>query len=379
MGWSIRLGQIFGIDIKVHFTFLLIVLWGAFNYGGSAGPWYGVIVTLALFTLVLLHELGHSVAAIGFGIPVKDITLLPIGGVARLERMPEKPLQELVVALAGPMVNVVLALLLLPVVVLMIAQATSFSFSLMNEPGLLGSLINEPGLLGLLTFLLLANVTLVLFNMVPAFPLDGGRVFRALLGFFTDYHQSTQIAVTVGRILAFGMGLIAIYRGWFGLAIIALFIFVVGAQEGMAVAVRSRLRNVEVGQVLNRNLISLPPYATVGQVASIVMRNNQSNFPILDPVSGQLFGFTTSRSVARAMAKGQRHYHVTEIMQHVRNVPIVAFNTRLDEVQEKLGQTSNRVAAVYDGVKFRGLISLEDIQRVFRFLPRRGFTVQRTA
>ena len=119
MGWSIKLGKIFGIDIKVHLTFLLILVWGAFNYSGGAGPIYGVIVTLALFSLVLLHELGHSVAAMGYGIPVKDIILLPIGGVARLERMPEKPVQELVVALAGPLVNVVLAGILLPVVLLM--------------------------------------------------------------------------------------------------------------------------------------------------------------------------------------------------------------------------------------------------------------------
>ena len=114
--WSFRIGRLFGIDIKVHLTFLLILVWGALNYGGSAGPLYGLIVTLALFVLVLLHELGHSLAARQFGIAVRDIVLLPIGGVARLERMPEKPLQELVVALAGPAVNVVLAILLFPVV-----------------------------------------------------------------------------------------------------------------------------------------------------------------------------------------------------------------------------------------------------------------------
>src|SRR5512134_4028560 len=112
MGWSIKIARIFGIDIKVHLTFLLILVWGAFNYGGGAGPLYGILVTLALFTLVLLHELGHSLAAMGYGIPVKDITLLPIGGLARLERMPEKPFQELWVALAGPAVNVAIAAVL---------------------------------------------------------------------------------------------------------------------------------------------------------------------------------------------------------------------------------------------------------------------------
>lgn len=368
MGWSIKLGRIFGIDIKMHLTFLLIVIWGAFNYGGNAGPLYGVVVTLALFTLVLLHELGHSLAALGFGISVRDITLLPIGGVARLERMPEKPLHELIVALAGPMVNVVLAVILLPVVVgLMMGQSISFSLRL----------INQAGLLGLSTFLLTANITLVVFNMLPAFPLDGGRVFRALLGFFTNYYQATQIAVTTGRIFAIGLGLIDIlFLHQFWLTFIAFFIFIAGGQEGLAVAARDKLRGVQVGQVLNRNSVSLSPYATVGQVASVVMSSYQSNFAILDPASGQLLGVATSGNVAQAMAQGQWHRRITEIMQHVQNVPVVALNTRLDEVQGELVQTSNRVAAVYDGLDFRGLISLEDIHRIFQFLPRSGFTPQ---
>lgn len=372
MGWSIKLGRIFGIDIKMHLTFLLIVFWGAFNYGGNAGPLYGVMVTLALFTLVLLHELGHSLAALGFGISVRDITLLPIGGVARLERMPEKPLHELVVALAGPMVNVVLALILLPIVVgLMIGRPISFDVSL----------IREPGLLGLSTFLLTANITLVVFNMLPAFPLDGGRVFRALLGFFTNYYQATQIAVTVGRIFAIGLGVFAFLTRppQYWLIIIALFILFAGGQEGLAVAARSKLRGIQVGQILNRNPVSLSPYATVGQVASVVMSSYQSNFAILDPASGQLLGVATSGNVAQAMAQGQWHRRITEIMQHGQNVPIVALDTQLDEIQEKLVQSSGRVAAVYDGLNFRGLISLEDIHRVFQFLPRSGFTPQGVA
>ncbi|HEX9921394.1 MAG TPA: site-2 protease family protein, partial [Anaerolineae bacterium] len=219
MNWSIKLGRIFGIDIKMHLTFLLILGWGAFAYGGSAGPLYGLIVTLGLFSLVLLHELGHSLAALGYGIPVRDITLLPIGGVARLERMPEKPLHELVVALAGPAVNVILAVILLPIVmVLNGGRANLFSLGLATEPGLLSWL----------GFLLMANVSLALFNMIPAFPLDGGRVFRAFLSFFTDYHRATQIAATVGRILAIGLGLFALYYGQVWVAMIAFFIFIVG-------------------------------------------------------------------------------------------------------------------------------------------------------
>jgi Zn-dependent protease len=364
MGWSLKLGKIFGIDIKVHLTFLLIVIWGAFNYGGSAGPWYGVLVTLIIFLIVLLHELGHSVAALAFGIPVKDITLLPIGGVARLEKMPEKPLQELVVAVAGPLVNVVLAVLLLPVVVvLMYVQQTPLSTNLMSQPGLLG----------LTFFLLIVNVSLLVFNMIPAFPLDGGRIFRATLGFFTSYERSTRIAVVVGRVFAVGLGLFAFLgpQPQFWLAMIALFIFFAGGQEGTAVAARSKLRQVQVGQVLGRNPIVLSPHDTVGQAASLMAKNYQSNFAVLDPLSGRLIGFISSSHITQAMAQGEWYRRVTEIMQHIGNVPIVGFNAGLDEVQEKLAQTSFRVAAVYDGLHFRGLISLDDIARIFRFLPHR--------
>ena len=369
MSWSIKLGRIFGIDIKVHLTFLLILVWGALNYGGSAGPLYGVVVTLALFTLVLLHELGHSLAALGYGIPVKDITLLPIGGVARLERMPEKPLHELVVALAGPAVNVILAMVLLPIVaVLAVIQGAPLSVGMLMQPGLLG----------LLVFLLTANISLAVFNMIPAFPLDGGRVLRAILGFFVDYQQATQVAVTVGRILAIGLGLVAIFvPGQIFLALIAMFIFFVGSQEGQAVAARGILRKARVAQALTNNAVALSPEATVGQVASLMMSSRQSDFAVLDPASGQLLGVTTSHNVARAMEQGRWRSRVVDIMQQARNVPTIALNASLDELQEKLVQTSSRVAAVYDGLYFRGLISLEDVYRVFQFLSQSGSSRRR--
>ncbi|NJN99382.1 MAG: CBS domain-containing protein [Anaerolineales bacterium] len=361
MGWSIKVGRIFGIDIKVHLTFLLILVWGALNYGGSAGPLYGLLVTLGLFALVLLHELGHSVAALGYGIPVKDITLLPIGGLARLERMPEKPLHELVVALAGPLVNVVLAVILLPLVaVLAVFQGEPFSLRTLMQPGLLG----------FLTFLLSANVSLAVFNMIPAFPLDGGRVLRAALGFFTNYQRATQVAVTVGRVMAVALGLYALYNSQILLTFIAIFIFFVAGQEGQAVAVKGILRKVRVAQALTPNAVALSPEATVGQVASLMMTSRQPAFPVLDPQTGQLLGVASHQSVTQAMQQGRWRSRIAEIMQQAPTVPTITLTASLDEVQDKLAQTSSRVAAVYDGLNFRGLISLEDVYRVFGFLSR---------
>ncbi|HXW01287.1 MAG TPA: site-2 protease family protein [Anaerolineae bacterium] len=368
MSWSLKLGRIFGIDIKVHLTFLLILVWGALNYGGSAGPLYGIVVTLALFTLVFLHELGHSLAAIGYGIPVKDITLLPIGGVARLERMPEKPLHELVVALAGPAVNVILAVILLPLVAVL---------AVMQEAPLSVGLLTQPGLLGLLAFLLTANISLAVFNMLPAFPLDGGRVLRAALGFFTNYQQATQVAVTVGRVLAIGLGLTAIFTGQLSLALIAAFIFFVGGQEGQAVAARSVLRRVRVAQALTTNTVALSPEATVGQVASLMMTSRQPDIPVLDPLSGQLLGVASRHTVVQAMKQGRWRSRIAEVMQQARSVPSIALTASLDEAQDKLTQTSSRVAAVYDGLNFRGLLSLDDIYRVFQFFSRNGASARR--
>lgn len=363
MNWSMKIGSLFGIDLKVHFTFFLILIWGAFNYGGSAGPLYGVLVVSALFTLVVLHELGHSLAALWFGIPVKDITLLPIGGVARLERMPEKPIQELVVALAGPMVNVGLALFLWPVV---------SSLAALQSVTLSVRLITQPSLLGLLAFLLWANVSLVIFNMIPAFPLDGGRVFRAALGFFTNYQNATKIAINVGRLFALGLGLFGIFYGQIFMALIAFFIFIAGGQEGQAVAARSILRNAQVRQALKPHSIALSPYATVGQVASMMISNPQRNYAVLDPVNGQLLGVTTSDGVSEAMQRGQWHWRITEIMQQAKHIPTIALTASLAEVQDILTGASGQVVAVYDGLNFRGLITANDIYRVFRLSSQSG-------
>jgi len=370
MNWSVKLGRVFGIDIKMHLTFLLILVWGAFMYGGSAGPLYGVVVTLSLFTLVLLHELGHSLAAMMYGIPVRDITLLPIGGVARLERMPEKPVQELVVALAGPAVNVVLAAVLLPVVAaLSLGQSMAFSLNMLTEPGLLG----------LLAFLLSANVSLAVFNMIPAFPLDGGRVLRATLGFFTNYAQATRVAATVGRYLAIGLGIVAITMGQIWLTMIALFIFFAGGQEAQAVEARTVLRTAKAGQALSGETVALSPQATVGQAASMLLSVRQPEVVVLDPVSGNLLGITSRRKIVQAMQAGQWYRRVTEIMEQARNIPRVALSTPLDEVQDKLAQTSSRIVAVYDGLHFKGLITTDDIYRMFSLLSYHNQNQQRTS
>ena len=228
MRWSWRLVRLFGIDIKVHVSFILALLWGAFLWssGGVAGALYGIFLTVVLFVIVVLHELGHSLTAQRYGIPVYDIILLPIGGVARLSRMPEKPSQELLVALAGPVVNLALVLLTLPIVAVgvWLRLVSGHSFGL--PP------VTIPGWLNFATFLLMVNISLFVFNMLPAFPMDGGRVLRALLAMRLPYARATRLAVATGRLFSVLFGVVGVLTGNFFLAMVALFIFTGAGTEG---------------------------------------------------------------------------------------------------------------------------------------------------
>ncbi|MEI6032705.1 MAG: site-2 protease family protein [Verrucomicrobiae bacterium] len=215
MKWSYRIARVAGIDVRIHITFLLLLAWFAWmdwRAGGVEGAMVGAGFTLLLFLCVLLHEFGHSFAARAYGIRTPDITLLPIGGVARLERMPDKPVQELVVALAGPAVNVLIALVLI--------VAFGVKISLSGE--------------SLASKILAVNLILVAFNAIPAFPMDGGRVLRALLAMRLDHVLATTIAARVGQILAVGFAVVGYFEAPM-LFFIAAFVFS-GAQQELAYA-----------------------------------------------------------------------------------------------------------------------------------------------
>ncbi len=220
MKWSWRIGRIAGIDVYIHATFLILLAWvGIGHYMAHADIWdaaRGVGFILALFGVVVLHELGHALAARRYGIRTRDITLLPIGGVARLERIPDNPRQELVVALAGPAVNVALAGGLYVVIGLVDTLET-----LTQAQNVGGSFLSE---------LMWANVALAVFNMLPAFPMDGGRVLRALLAARMPHVQATQIAAAVGQAMALLFGFVGLLAGTPLLIFVALFVWLAAAQ-----------------------------------------------------------------------------------------------------------------------------------------------------
>jgi stage IV sporulation protein FB len=196
MSWSFKLFRIRSIDVKVHLTFVFILVWAAYRWGTSTGQgWlgalFGVVVTLLLFAAVTLHELGHSFQALKYGVRVRGITLLPVGGMAEMEDIPQKPVQELRIALAGPLVNFTIFALLVGLSLILQAKA-------LLTPGELREALGQASWAGMLAYLTAANLLLGLFNLIPAFPMDGGRVLRALLALRLDYRRATKIAVRVG-------------------------------------------------------------------------------------------------------------------------------------------------------------------------------------
>jgi Zn-dependent protease len=220
---SIKIASVFGIEVRIHVTFLLLLAWywfRGYQIAGLSSAIQAVLFILALFACVLLHEFGHAFAARAFGIRTPDITLLPIGGVARLNRIPDTPWQELVVAIAGPLVNVVIAAFLILVI--------------HGTAGLQQVEYLEDPRIELLAKLLIINVWLVLFNLIPAFPMDGGRVLRALLAMAMPYARATLIAARIGQGLAIVFGIFGFFGNPF-LILIAYFIFV-GAQQEAAMA-----------------------------------------------------------------------------------------------------------------------------------------------
>jgi Zn-dependent protease/CBS domain-containing protein len=302
MKWSVRLGRILGIDVYMHLTFLLLLAWvGVSHYlprHDWTEAWSGIVFILMLFAIVVLHELGHALTARRFGIKTRDITLLPIGGVARLERMPEDPKQEFLVAVAGPAVNVALAAL---IAAFMLAVAGS---SLLGNVSLVGG--------DFLRKLLWINVALALFNMIPAFPMDGGRVLRALLAMRMDYVRATQTAATVGQILAFGFGFIGLFTNPF-LVFIALFVWMGAAGEASMVQMKASLAGIPVSRAMITEFRAIEAGDRLQSAVDHILAGFQHDFPVLD--GGRLVGVLTRDDLLKAIAREGANAAVSEVMR----------------------------------------------------------------
>ncbi len=359
MKWSYTVARVSGIDIKIHATFALILALGAFQWGfpkglagesSFSGAVFGMGLMILLFACVVLHELGHSLVAQRFGLTVREIVLLPIGGVARLEKNPEKPLHELLIALAGPLVNVAIAILLF------FAGGVALNFGLVEAQSLLTA-DGPPTLATLWGWLFLANVGLAVFNMIPAFPMDGGRVLRAALAMRLGFSRGTQIATVIGQAVAFAFGLFGVLAGNFLLVIVALFVFMGAGQERAEEQARTVLTTLRVGDAYNKHALVLSPGEHVSKVVDYILTSYQPDFAVLQGRS--FLGVVTRDDVLKALATETNDLYVAGIMR--REVLTVDARQGLDEVRRLMGEKGERIAAVNDGETFLGLVSVEDI------------------
>jgi Zn-dependent protease len=290
MQWSYRIGRVAGTDIKVHVTFLLLVGWWAligYSQGGITAALTSALALLALFACVVLHEFGHILMARRFGVRTPDVILLPIGGVARLERIPEEPRQELLIALAGPAVTLAIAVILYAVL------------RLGGSPAQVRELSEQQPFLA---FLVTVNIYLLLFNLIPAFPMDGGRVLRAILSSRLGLVRGTRIAATLGQSLAVLGGLYGLTRSEPLLVLVAFFVFLGANAEASAVETRAAGQGLQVRQMMVTDFRTVPIHATLSQAVDLLLSGEQREFPVLDNL-GRTEGILTRDNLIRGLSQ----------------------------------------------------------------------------
>src|SRR5215204_979500 len=339
MGGSFKIGRAFGIDVKVHWSFFLLPAFLGYLAYRDSGSFVDALVTVgivvALFFCVLLHEFGHSLVAIRLGSEVQDITLLPIGGLARMKSLPEKPIDEVKVAVAGPLVNVVLA----PVffgLALIFSGNLSVPTDILSGVGSLGQVFATLGMI---------NVALVVFNMIPAFPMDGGRVLRGLLATRLGPLRATDISSTVGQ----------------AFAILGLFVFLGASGEAQLVRQREQLRGLTVSDVMGTKgrTETVTPYHNFGQILDSVIHGYQEDFPVLDEV-GHLIGIITRNEIMAAAHSPDRYATVRDLMK--TEFPTISPDADLFTEGNRVLQESGLKAlpVVRDG-NLVGMLTVDDV------------------
>jgi len=347
MGWSVKIGSVAGTAVRIHVTFLLFLAWIFGVYYISGGPqaaWSGLAFLLLLFLCVLLHEFGHIFAARAFGVSTPDVILLPIGGVSRLERIPEKPSQEFLIAIAGPAVNLVIA------AVLILLSGAHFQLANLSALDATNS--------SLIDRLAAVNLFLAVFNLIPAFPMDGGRVLRALLAIRLGYVHATEVAAAIGQGVAFLLG----FLGLFGnplLIFIAIFVYLAAASEAHMVAIRAVSRGMPVTAAMMTQFATLAPDEHVDAAVETLLRTSQGEFPIVD-AAGRPVGVLARNDLIRALRERGPDARVADAMTD--RIPTVSRSGRLEDAFRLLQEKSvPAVAVTDDSGRLVGLVTSETV------------------
>ena len=350
MKGSIRLFKIFGIAINIHVTFFLLFL--LVLPGGL--KWLFLII--AIFFFVTVHELCHSLVARHFGIDVREITLLPIGGVASMTKMPEKPVHELLISLAGPLSNIcIIIIFFYPLKYLLGPDILFHSLSTRTWPLTLA-------------YIYWINLVLAGFNLLPAFPMDGGRVLRAILATRMGYQKATKIAVNFGHLFALAFAYFGIVRFNIILIIIAVFIYTAASSEELQVEIKETLKKFKVRDILPHDFFTLNSDATLAKVLEFIFHSHQEDFPILDGTT--LIGFITRQDIMAGVHNFGMNKTVKEIMRTI--FPKVKDTDSLVNVQNTMQENQMRALPVMRDDKVVGVITLEDIGRIYSMASQRA-------
>jgi Zn-dependent protease/CBS domain-containing protein len=349
MKWSWKIARVGGIDLRVHATFVILLVWLAIVYfrelGTVAGAATGVFFTLALFASVVLHEFGHALTARRFGVPTRDITLLPIGGVARLEYIPDKPKQELQIALAGPAVTLVIALTLYVVLRVLGLPAVVDDNLAVQQGG--GAFVAQ---------LMWVNVTLLLFNLLPAFPMDGGRVLRAALALRMKYLRATMLAARVGKVFALLFGVVGLLYNPL-LVLIALFVWLGAASESSTTQMHSVLSGVNVERVMIRDIRTLAPGDTLDTALHHVLEGFQTDFPVVE--NDNVVGVLTRAGLLAGLAGAGREAPVANSME--KSFRTADSKELVETAIARLGECKCRTLPVLSDGRLTGLLTMDNV------------------
>lgn len=350
MKWSWKIGSLAGIELRMHVTFLLLLGWVGASHWARSQSIEAVLIgagfILALFGCVVLHELGHALAARRYGIPTRDITLLPIGGVARLERMPDNPAEELVVAIAGPAVNVIIAAILFGWLMATGGWSPLSQVDFVNGP--------------MLQRLFIANVSLVLFNLIPAFPMDGGRILRALLAMKMDYVRATQIAASLGQGLAFLFG----FMGLFGnpiLLFIAMFVFIGASGEASATQMKAAMAGTPLRAAMLTDFRTLESTDRLSDAVRLILDGSQQDFPVVE--DGRVIGILTRSGLLAALTTHGPEHPVAVAMQ--REFITTEDTAMLETAFRRLQECSCHTMPVLHKGRLVGLLTMENLGEYF--------------
>lgn len=356
MTWALQIGRLFGIPLRVHLTFLLLLLLIGFSPASrfGEGGWSGALFIVALFVCVVIHELSHSLVARRYGIAVREIILLPIGGVAMMERMPEDPRQELNVAIAGPLASLAVAVVLGGIVYAVYGATALF------DP-------RVGGLAHFLARLAWLNVILVIFNLLPAFPADGGRVLRALLALRHDYARATHTAAVVGQAMALLMGFWGLYSSNWFLVIIAVFLFLGASTEDNQVRLKSALNGVPASVAMVSEFRALDKDETLAEAFAHASVNYQHDFPVTD--EGQLVGLVTRQALISGMHTQGGEARVADVM--IGGPCQVGPQESLAKLYERMAGGSCPIAAVTEGEELLGLVTPDSVSQYLMLVAMR--------